>query len=59
MPKTTVCPKCGVKQDADNPICSHLNGRKGGRLTLRRYGRKHFKRMSALSPVTKRKPSRG
>jgi hypothetical protein len=27
------CPKCGIEQDPEKPVCSHMMGRKGGKIS--------------------------
>ncbi len=28
----TKCPKCGIEQDPEKPVCSHMMGKKGGKI---------------------------
>ena len=46
MAKRMRCPRCRVLQDPNRPVCTHMMGRKGGRLgqkTIRRlYGHAHY-----------------
>lgn len=27
------CPKCGIEQDPEKPVCSHMMGKKGGKIS--------------------------
>lgn len=39
------CPKCGVVQDEEKPLCSHMLGKLGALVTLARYGREHLSKI--------------
>lgn len=53
------CPTCGVWQDPEFPICLHMAGRKGGRKTVAKHGRKHFEKIGHKGGKWKRGGKRG
>lgn len=46
------CPKCGVVQDEEKPLCSHMLGKRGGAVTTARYGREHFSEIGKKGGAT-------
>jgi len=39
------CPKCGLVQDEEKPVCVHMVGRKGGLRRLEKHGRESMSEM--------------
>lgn len=48
---TERCPKCGVEQDPEHPICIHMSGRKGGRKMAER-GSDYFRELGRRGGAT-------
>lgn len=42
MSKLESCPRCGIEQDPEHPVCIHMAGRKGGRKLVATKGVKNF-----------------
>jgi len=50
------CPKCGLEQDPEKPVCSHMMARKGGRITAASHDMHELGRKGGLANRAKHGP---
>lgn len=50
----TMCPKCGIEQDPDEPTCIHMVGKKGGRVASAKQDMRALGKMGGDAVKAKR-----